>query len=109
MESEGRSPLRILRHALIIAEVLTTVLFLPTKNLSAAKYLQEKGTNPASIGFRESMSTLGRSSHRESTANRFLTIGNTVCVELREPGEMDLPRVPLGQSDHSDDSARKRT
>src|SRR4029077_595083 len=50
MESEGRSPLRILRHALIIAEVFTTVLFLPMKNLPAAKYLQEMGTDPASIG-----------------------------------------------------------
>src|SRR5712692_1810061 len=102
MESEGRSPLRILRHALIIAEVFTTVLFLSTENLPTTRGKIPPGSgNAVSVNrFSGKYVALGLMLSPRKHRNRALTIGNTVCGELRVPGEMDRPRVPLGQSNH---------
>ena len=113
MESEGRSPLRILRHALIISEVFTDASFCLSKNLllCPAKHVQEIANEPP-VRNRFSGNVcrrLGLSFHRESIAIVPLRVEIRACVELRVPGEMDLPQIPLWQSDHKGDSARKPT
>jgi hypothetical protein len=102
MESEGRSPLRILRHALIIAEVFTTVLFLSTESppTTRGKIPTESGNAASANRFGGKYVALGLTLSPRKHRNRALTIGNTGSVELRVPGEMDRPRVPLGQSNH---------
>ena len=45
---------------------------------------------------------------QESSQSHALTIGNAVCAEAPETGEMDPPLVPLEQSNPQGDSARKR-
>src|SRR6266568_847856 len=74
-----------------------------------AKYLQEVGTLPVRIGFRESMSSLGLMLSARKHRNHALTSGNRGCAELRVPGEMDRSRVPLGESNQWEDSVRKPT
>lgn len=68
MESAGLSPLRILRHALMIADVFTADLyFLVERFTNLARTPQELGTLPVQNDFGESVA-VGQTLSIESTA-----------------------------------------
>src|SRR5579862_456268 len=100
MESEGCSPLRILRHALMTSEVFIAGLFLPKKKspIILGKYFQAVGTFPVPLGFREWMSPFGRDALTRRHRNCALASGDRRWADFSGLGERDLSRVPSGQS-----------
>src|SRR5260370_8962492 len=103
MESEGRSPLRILRHALIISEVFTTVLFLSAENLptTRGKIPPGRGNAASANRFGGECVALGLTLSPRKHRNRARTIGSPVRAGLRAPPDTDRPLRPLRTPSHS--------
>jgi hypothetical protein len=107
MEREGLSPLRILRHALTIADVFTADLyFMESDSLIPAKNTSRIGNTCRANLFSGTRRRRGQTlSSRKDLDSP--TSGNRVGVDLRALEGMDQPQMLSWQSSRKEGWARK--